>query len=98
MFPIDTEFLILYFLYLLIGVILIYGTFFSIKYKVFSKINLVVFLLYSILFGFIFSDKSNFERGSSLVVLFYVGLILFLHLLILVIFRIYKSKIVNNYE
>ena len=91
MFPIDGEFLILYFFYSLIGVILIYGTFFSIKYNSFSKINLFVFLVYSILFGFMFFDKSNFEGGSSLVVLFYAGLIIFLHLLILVIFGIYKS-------
>jgi hypothetical protein len=91
MFPIDNEFLILYFFYFLIGVILTYGTFFSIKHKQFFKINFVVFLMYSTFFGFLFSDKSNFEGGSSLVILFYSGLIVFLHLLILIIFGIYYS-------
>jgi len=96
MFPTDSEFLILYFFYLLIGVILIYGAFFSIKNKNFSKINLVVFFLYTVLFSLIFSDASNFEGGSSLVVMFYSGLIIFLHVLILIIFGIYKSFFIKN--
>jgi hypothetical protein len=96
MFPIDTEFLILYFFYLLIGFFLIYKTFFFKKYKKFSKINLVIFSIYSIIFIFLFSDKSNFEGGSSLVVLFYSGLIVSLHLLILFIFGFYKFFIMKN--
>ena len=48
------------------------------------------------MFIFLFSDKSNFEGGSSLVVLFYSGLIIFLHLLILFIFGIYKFIIMKN--
>jgi hypothetical protein len=96
MFPTDSEFLILYFFYLLIGFVLIFGTFFSIKYKSFSKINLVVFFVYTVLFGLLYSDKSNFEGGSSLVVLFYSGMFIFLHVLFLIIFGIYKTFFIKN--
>jgi hypothetical protein len=96
MFPIDNEFLFLYFFYFLIGVILTFGTFFSIRHKHLYKINFFVFLIYSIFFVFLFSDKSNFEGGRSLAVIFYSGLIVFLHVLILILFWIYNSFFTQN--
>ena len=97
MFPIDGEFLILYFFYLFIGVVLLYGSCFSKMYKTFFKGNLLVFALYSGLFIYVFLDETNFHGGGSLVVLFYCGLILLLHILVLLIFGIYKS-ILTNYK
>jgi hypothetical protein len=98
MFPTDSEFILLYFSYLGVFLYFLLGSFLSDIKKI--KINLTLFLIYTAFMIFIFSDKENFVGGGSLVVLFYGGIFLFIHLLIYVaiefIFLLRKKLKINS--
>lgn len=80
MFPLDSEFLILYLLYFTV-----FGYFFvqyfRTKKRVY-KINLIIFISYFILMVYVFADKENFKYGNSLAVLFYGILFLTTHIIL----------------
>src|SRR4051794_30957562 len=69
MFPTDSDFLILYGLYLALFFFLVAGTIFSRSKRKYLN-NLVFYLVYTGIMVFVFSNKENFKYGSSLVVLF----------------------------
>lgn len=79
MLPTDSEFILLYVFYLVAFIYFLLGT---LSKKKRFKINLILFLIYTVFMGFVFWDKENFTGGGSLVVLFYGTIILFLHLFI----------------
>ena len=93
MFPTDNiEFWILYLTYFVLLIILLTGTFVH-KIRNFFRTNLIIYLCYTAIMIFVFVDKSNFEGGSSLVVLFFGGLFVLAHFVILCGILIYKKVI-----
>lgn len=68
MFPIDEEFSLMYFLFGITLIYIIVGLIKS-KRKVFFRLNLVLFILYSFNTFYYFLDLNNFKGGGSLVVL-----------------------------
>jgi hypothetical protein len=85
MIPTDSEFMTLYICYTLLLIYLIRG--FMIHKKKFFKVNLVIYAIYFSFMVYIFSDEENFKYGNSLAVLFYGGLFLFAHLIIIGIIK-----------
>ena len=90
MIPTDSEFTTLYISYLLMLMYLIFGLLKS-KDKTFYKWNFLFFGIYLAIMIYIFSDSENFRYGNSLVVLFYGGIFVLLHFIIIGIVKIYKS-------
>ena len=72
MLPTNIEFTTLYIVYGITFIFFIIGFFLFKKKRDLLK-NFIFFITYTVLMIFIFTDKSNFEYGSSLVVLFYGG-------------------------
>lgn len=81
MFPIDGEFLILYFTYVAMLISLLCGIAFT-KKKTEFGLNLMLYLIYTSCVIYTFSDKSNFSGGNSLAVLFYGFALPIVHLLL----------------
>lgn len=89
MFPThDSEFLILYLVYLLTFLILLTGTLVSKNRKAFKN-NLVFFCCYTAIMVAIFVNEDNFKYGNSLAVLFYGAAFILLHVVIFLIRRMY---------
>ena len=81
MLPTDSEFMTLYICYILLLLYLVRG--FIIYKTKFFKINLVIYIIYFSFMAYIFSEEENFKYGNSLAILFYGGLFLFAHLIII---------------
>lgn len=90
MFPVDSEFTMLYIAYLLMIGFLSFGLFKS-NDKEFYKWNFLFFGIYFLIMIYVFSDAENFRYGNSLVVLFYGGIFVISHFVIIGILRLYKS-------
>ena len=90
MIPTDSEFTTLYIAYLLMLMFLIFGLLKS-KNKAFYKWNFLFFGIYLAIMIYVFSDSENFRYGNSLVVLFYGGIFVFLHFIIIGIIKLYRS-------
>ena len=87
MFPTDDEeFLILYVVYIGLLLFLLLSTIFLKDNKGFKN-NLVFFSIYTAIMLALFSNENNFKNGGSLVVLFYGGIFILLHLTIFMIRR-----------
>jgi branched-subunit amino acid transport protein AzlD len=84
MFPTGSEFKTLYITYFVMFVFLIFNLLKSEK-KVFYKWNFLIFGIYLTLMIYVFSNSENFRYGNSLVVLFYGGIFVLLHFIIIVI-------------
>lgn len=81
MFPTDSEFLLLYLFY---GFLFLYLIFESFKTnKLFYRINLIIYVIYTSIMIYIFLDKNNFKGGASLVVLLLGALFIIIHYLII---------------
>jgi hypothetical protein len=81
MIPTDSEFMTLYICYILLLIYLVRGL--IVHRKTFFKVNLVIYIIYFYFMVYIFSDEENFKYGNSLAILFYGGLFLFAHLIII---------------
>tara|TARA_R110002033_G_scaffold170514_2_gene213230 strand:+ start:1241 stop:1525 length:285 start_codon:yes stop_codon:yes gene_type:complete len=90
MFPTDSEFTTLYITYLAMSIFLIFGLLKS-KNKVFYKWNFLFFGIYLTIMIYVFSDSENFRYGNSLVVLFYGGIFVLSHFIIIGLIKLYKS-------
>jgi hypothetical protein len=90
MFPTDSEFTTLYITYFGMFIFLIFGLLKS-ENKVFYKWNFLIFGIYLTIMIYVFSDSENFRYGNSLVVLFYGGIFVLLHFIIIGIIKLYKS-------
>jgi len=89
MFPIDSEFTTLYVGYFVMFIFLISGYLKSEK-RAFYKWNFLFFGIYLAIMIYVFSDSDNFKEGNSLVVLFYGGLFLISHFIIIGMIELYK--------
>jgi hypothetical protein len=89
MFPVDSEFTMLYIAYLLMIGFLSFGLLKS-NDKAFYKWNFLFFGIYFLIMIYVFSDAENFRYGNSLVVLFYGGIFVISHFVIIGILRLYK--------
>jgi hypothetical protein len=96
MIPTDFEFMVLYICYVLLLIYLVQG--FIIHKNIFFKVNLVIFIIYFTFMTYIFSDKENFKYGNSLVILFYGGLFISTHLLIIGIIKTAKIIMLKRKE
>jgi hypothetical protein len=94
MIPIDSEYNTLYIVYGLLLIYLLGGLFFSRKKKFFIY-NLFFYLIYTGYGVYLFSDEENFKHGGSLVVIFYTGIFILIHIFLLVLIRFYYS--IKNY-
>ena len=92
MFPTDSEFTTLYIAYFVMLIFLIHGLLKS-KNKVFYKWNFLIFGIYLAIMIYVFSDLENFRYGNSLVMLFYGGLFVLLHFIIIGLIKLYKGII-----
>jgi len=88
MIPLDNDFILMYSVYGLLFIFLLLGLYLKKESKAFKN-NLLFFIAYSLVLSFFFLDKSNFQGGSSLVVLFYGMLFLLAHLFIFTLRRTY---------
>jgi hypothetical protein len=89
MIPTDSEFTMLYLLYGIVFLLIVLGLFVTQKREYY--IHLFVFIIYTSLMIYIFSDKENFKGGGSLVVLFYGILFPIVHLCIYGIIQIIQA-------
>lgn len=85
MLPTDSEFITLYICYILLLLYLVRG--FIIYKTKFFKTNLLIYIIYFSFMTYIFSEEDNFKYGNSLAILFYGGLFLFVHLIIIGIIK-----------
>jgi hypothetical protein len=90
MFPTDSEFTTLYIAYVVMFIFLFLGLLKS-KNKAFYKWNFLFFGIYLSIMIYVFSDSENFRYGNSLVVLFYGGIFVLSHFIIIGIIKLYKS-------
>ena len=88
MIPIDSEFITLYIVYGITFFSFITG-FLLLEKKRDLLRNFIFYITYTALMIFIFIDKSNFEYGGSLVVLFYGTFFILLHLIIFLVRRLF---------
>ncbi len=89
MLPVDSEFTMLYMAYLLMFGILSFGLFKS-NDKAFYKWNFLFFGIYFLIMIYVFTDAENFKYGNSLAVLFYGGIFVISHFVIIGILKLYK--------
>jgi len=93
MFPIHSDFIFLYSCYLLAIIYLVIKT--QKTKRLFYKINLVILLIYTSWFLYLFLDANNFSGGGSLPMLLYPLFVLFVHLTIYGLFELifyFKKK------
>ena len=94
MFPTDSEFTLLYFLYFLIFAYIIYQIIIS---KRANQIRLSLIIVFSLLLNMIFYlNLENFEGGGSLIVLFYSSIIFTATTIITFINQIIYKKRINS--
>ena len=89
MFPTDSEFTLLYFVYFSVFVYFFLGLIFT--KRPIHKVNLTVFMVYFLLMLYIFLDEDNFKGGNSLAVLFYGGIFVLNHIVIYGIIELIRS-------
>jgi hypothetical protein len=94
MLPLDSEFIILYLLYLSVFGYFLFQYLHSRK-RVF-KINLFLFFSYFTLMSIVFADAENFKYGNSLAVLFYGFLFVILHLTLWGMINLFKWVFKKN--
>lgn len=88
MIPTDSEFLVLYLLY---GML-----FFFILFRLFSNstkqnwLHFILFISYTALMIYTFSNEENFRGGGSLVILFYGFILPIAHIIVLLIIRVFR--------
>jgi len=87
MFPLDNEFVFLYCCYLV--AILYFGIQTQITKLQFYKYNLIILLIYTFWFLYLFLDENNFTGGGSLSMLFYPLFVLFVHIAIYGLFKLF---------
>ena len=95
MVPTDSEFLMLYMLYGITLCLIIIGLCLTSR-KLEFGIHIIMFLFYSGLMLYVFSDKENFTGGGSLVILFYGILFPIVHLGVYGIVTIIRRLKKNN--
>lgn len=85
MFPTDSEFTVVYTIYVLMLFYLLYGFRMS-KRKPFFKLNLVVFFGYTLYAAiFMYGNSENFKYGGTLGVLMGSGALVAIHIAILLL-------------
>lgn len=80
MFPTDSEFTFLYFLYFSVFVYFLLGLIFT-KRSI-HKVNLIIYFIYFFLMLYVFLDENNFKGGNSLVILFFGAILVLTHIFI----------------
>lgn len=90
MIPLESDFLMLYGLYISILVLLIIGIR-SDKFRKQSVWHFVVFFIYSCLMITIFLDRNSFIGGNVSLVLYYGYIFPMLHFMVFALIRILKS-------
>ena len=89
MFPTDSEFTLLYFVYFSVFVYFFLGLIFT--KRPIHKVNLTVFMVYFLLMLYIFLDEDNFKGGNSLAVLFFGGIFVVAHIIIYGVIELIRS-------
>ncbi len=89
MFPTDSEFTLLYFVYFSVFVYFFLGLIFT--KRPIHKVNLTVFMVYFLLMLYIFLDEDNFTGGNSLAVLFFGGIFVVAHIIIYGVIELIRS-------
>lgn len=95
MILINSEFSILYLLYVITLILIVCGLIFTSNKKEFWY-HLIIYSLYTGLMIYVFSDKENFKYGNSLVILFYGFVFPICHLIIYGIIKLTKYIIRNR--
>lgn len=80
MFPTDSEFTLLYFVYFSVFAYFFLGLIFT--KRTICKVNLIIFLIYFFLMFYVFLDEDNFKGGNSLAVLLSGGIFVITHIVI----------------
>ncbi len=80
MFPTDSEFTLLYFVYFSVFAYFLLGLIFT--KRTIYKVNLIIFLIYFFLMFYVFLDEDNFKGGNSLAVLLSGGIFVITHILV----------------
>ncbi len=89
MFPTDSEYILLYFVYFSVFVYFFLGLIFT--KKTIYKVNLTIFMVYFLYMLYIFLDEDNFKGGNSLAILFYGAIFVLTHIVIYGIIELIKS-------
>ncbi len=89
MFPIDSEFTLLYVVYFSVFIYFFLGLIFT--KRIIYKVNLIIFLIYFFLMFYVFLDEDNFKGGNSLAVLFSGGIFVITHIVIYNIVELIRS-------
>lgn len=89
MFPTDSEYVLLYFVYFSVFIYFFLGLIFT--KKTLYKVNLTIFMAYFLFMLFIFFDEDNFKGGNSLAILFYGAIFVLIHIVIYGIIELIKS-------
>ena len=89
MFPTDSEFTLLYFVYFSVFVYFFFGLIFT--KRPIHKVNLTVFMVYFLLMIYIFLDEDNFKGGNSLAILFFGGIFVVAHIIIYGVIELIRS-------
>ncbi len=89
MFPTDSEYILLYFVYFSVFVYFFLGLIFT--KKTIYKVNLTIFMVYFLYVLYIFLDEDNFKGGNSLAILFYGAIFVLTHIVIYGIIELIKS-------
>lgn len=89
MFPTDSEFTLLYFVYFSVFIYFLLGLIFT--KRTIHKVNLTIFMVYFLLMLYIFLDEDNFKGGNSLAVLFYGAIFVISNIIIYGVIELIKS-------
>lgn len=89
MFPTDSEYILLYFVYFSVFIYFFLGLIFT--KKTIYKVNLTIFMVYFLYMLYIFLDEDNFKGGNSLAVLFYGAIFVLTQIVIYGIIELIKS-------
>ena len=88
MFPTDSEYILLYFVYFSVFIYFFLGLIFT--KKTLYKVNLTIFMVYFLYMFYIFLDEDNFKGGNSLAILFYGAIFVIIHIVIYGIIELTK--------
>ena len=88
MFPTDSEYILLYFVYFSVFIYFFLGLIFT--KKTLYKVNLTIFMVYFLYMFYIFLDEDNFKGGNSLAILFYGAIFVLIHIVIYGIIELTK--------
>lgn len=89
MFPIDSEFALLYIMYISYFILSILDIFNNKMFRISKSIVLIIGIILNLI---LFLNPENFKGGSSLVVLFYSFLLLLILIAIQIVLYIKSSK------